>query len=114
MLDRPFGPGVVARAGGELPVQRLVGHRDPELLPQPLARVDEAPAHHAVDAGVGPLSITAASAARCVSFSRGGCPGALRSASPSGPRALNRSTQSRTICSVTPPILAASVRDAPS
>ena len=29
---------------------------------------------------------------------------------PSGPRALNLTTQSRTICSVTPPILAASVR----
>jgi hypothetical protein len=65
-------------------------------------------------AGVGPLSITAASAARCASFSRDGRPGALRSIRPPGPSALNRSTQSRTICSVTPPILAAAVRDAPS
>jgi hypothetical protein len=65
-------------------------------------------------AGVGPLSITAASAARCGSFSRDGWPGALRSISPSGPSALNRSTQSRTICGVTPPIRAASVRVAPS
>ncbi|TDW59271.1 hypothetical protein EDF57_11453 [Novosphingobium sp. PhB55] len=32
-------------------------------------------------------------------------PGALRVASPSGPSALNRSTQSRTICSVTPATL---------
>jgi hypothetical protein len=65
-------------------------------------------------AGTGPLSITAASAARCTSFSRDGRPGALPSISPSGPRALNRITQSRTICRVTPPIFAASVRDAPS
>src|SRR5918993_2740679 len=65
-------------------------------------------------AGVGPLPIAAASAARCASLSRDGWPGALRSISPSGPSALNRSTQSRTICSVTPPMFAASARDAPS
>jgi hypothetical protein len=65
-------------------------------------------------AGVGPLSTAAASAARCASSSRDGWPGALRSLSPPGPSALNRSTQSRTICSVTPPIRAASVRGAPS
>ena len=39
-----------------------------------------------------------------------GCPGGLRSISPSGPWALNFITQSRTIWSVTPPIFAASVR----
>ncbi len=65
-------------------------------------------------AGTGPASIACTSAARCVSFSRDGFPGALPLISPSGPRALNRSTQSRTTCSVTPPIMAASVRDAPS
>jgi hypothetical protein len=42
-------------------------------------------------AGVGPLSITAASAARWAPFNRGGWPGALRSTRPSGPSALNRS-----------------------
>ena len=47
-----------------------------------------------------------ASAARCSSFSRDGCPGALRSISPSGPCALNFSTQSRTICSGHPADLA--------
>jgi hypothetical protein len=47
-------------------------------------------------------------------FSFGGWPGALRSISPSGPWALNFITQSRTICNVTPPIAAASVRLAPS
>jgi hypothetical protein len=47
---------MVARPGGELApahraqfaAQRLLGHRDPELLPQPLAQVDETPPHHAV------------------------------------------------------------------
>ena len=65
-------------------------------------------------AGVGPLSIAAASAARCASLSRDGWPGALRSIGPSGPSASNRGTRSRTICGVTPPTFAASVRVAPS
>jgi hypothetical protein len=65
-------------------------------------------------AGIGPLSITAASAARCLASRRDGWPGALRSTSPCGPYALKRSTQSRTICRVTPPIAVASVRLAPS
>ena len=54
--DRPFGLGMVARAGGELApahgaqfaAQRLLGDADPELLPQPPAQVDETPPHHAV------------------------------------------------------------------
>src|SRR5580704_13841854 len=54
-------------------------------------------------AGIGPFSTIAASAARCSSLSRDGWPGALRSISPPGPCALNRRTQSRTTCSVTPP-----------
>jgi hypothetical protein len=43
-------------------------------------------------------------AALCASLSRGGCPGDLRLSRPSGPRALNLSARSRTICSVTSPI----------
>jgi hypothetical protein len=65
-------------------------------------------------AGMGPRSTSITSAARCASFSRDGLPGALPSMSPPGPRALNLTTQSRTICSVTPPISAASLRDEPS
>ena len=61
-------------------------------------------------AGMGPLSITAASAARWTASSRGGCPGDFRSIRPAGPCALNDSPQSRTIRNVTPPIFAASVR----
>jgi hypothetical protein len=65
-------------------------------------------------AGVGPAPIAAASAARCASVGRGGRPGALRSTRPGGPAALNRITQSRTTCGVTPPSRAASLRVAPS
>jgi len=65
-------------------------------------------------AGIGPLSINLARAARWLSFSLEDWPGALRSSKPSGPCALSFITQSRTICSVTPPIFDASVREAPS
>ena len=47
----------MARAGRELAIvhgpqlarQCLFGDRDPELLPEPLDQIDQAPAHHAVD-----------------------------------------------------------------
>src|SRR5665647_1584398 len=48
-------------------------------------------------AGIGPLSTILATAWRCASLSLQGLPGALPSMRPSGPRALNRTTQSRTI-----------------
>ena len=62
----------------------------------------------------GPLSMIAINAVRCASVSRGSGPGALRSSSPSGPSALNRSTQSRMICNPTSPTRAASLRLPPS
>ena len=40
-------------------------------------------------AGIGPLSTTAARAARCASFNSDGWPGPLPSIRPAGPRALN-------------------------
>src|SRR3954465_6876533 len=64
-------------------------------------------------AGIGPSSTRATRAARCASVSLDGWPGGLRLTRPSGPRALNFITQSRTIWTVTPPIRAASVRLAP-
>ncbi len=48
-------------------------------------------------AGIGPRSTILASARRCSSFSLGVLPGALPFIRPSGPRALKRMTQSRTI-----------------
>ena len=65
-------------------------------------------------AGMGPCSMMACRAARCASVSFEGWPGGLRLTRPSGPWALNFTTQSRTICTVTPPIRAAAVRVAPS
>jgi hypothetical protein len=94
--------------------ESLLGDGDTKFLENPLAEINNPPAHHPWTAGIGPLSRIAASAARCPSFSLGGCPGALRSISPSGPSALNFITQSRTTCNPTPPIFAASVRMAPS
>ena len=65
-------------------------------------------------AGMGPCSMMACRAARCASVSFEGWPGGLRLTKPSGPWALNFTTQSRMICTVTPPIRAAAVRVAPS
>src|SRR6201987_3629844 len=47
-------------------------------------------------AGFGPASIIRCKAARCSAFNSGTRPGALPLISPSGPAALNASTQSRT------------------
>src|SRR3954454_3613086 len=64
-------------------------------------------------AGMGPCSTMACRAARCASVSFEGWPGGLRLIKPAGPWALNFTTQSRTICTVTPPSRAAAVRVAP-
>src|SRR3954453_11375775 len=53
ILNRPFGLSMVPRTGGELavapraqlPAQGLRRHRDPELVEDPLAQVDEPPSH---------------------------------------------------------------------
>jgi hypothetical protein len=65
-------------------------------------------------AGIGPLSIISLRRCRCSSLKIEGWPGALPSRSPSGPWALKRSTQLRTVCRPTPPISAAWVRELPS
>jgi hypothetical protein len=57
ILDRAFGLRMMARAGREFavahgarfPAERLLGDRDPELLVQPLTKIDDPPAHDAVD-----------------------------------------------------------------
>jgi hypothetical protein len=112
---------MMTRSGRQLAVAHarssgsgLLGDADPEFLQIHWHRSTSRQRTTPSIAAVGPLSITAFSAARCASVSFDGCPGALRSISPSGPWALNFITQSRTICSVTPPIVAASVRLAPS
>src|ERR1700692_1312909 len=87
--------------------QRLLGDDDAEFLENPLAEIDDPPAHDPVNrrnwAERGERG-----AMRVVQPRR--LPSALRSIRPSGPCALNLTTQSRTTCSPTPPIFAASVR----
>ena len=57
MVDRSLDLGMVAWPSRELPIakgaqlaaQCLPGDADPELLPQPVAEIDQAPAHDTVD-----------------------------------------------------------------
>ena len=119
MFDRPVRLGVMARARGQLAAvhraqfaaERLPGHAEPELVPDPLAHVDQPPPdprrgrqararsdHRRSRSPAGRCCRAASraiSAARCSSSSRDGWPGALRSIKPSGPCALHRTTQSR-------------------
>ncbi len=99
--------------GAQFATQRLLGHDDTKRLPNPLTEIDDPPSRHAVyrrdrtaldDRGQRGAMLTLQSRrlSRSLAVDRS-----------SGPCALNFSTQSRTICSVTPPIFAASVRVAP-
>ena len=94
--------------GPQLAAQRLFGDGEAELLPEPRDQIDQTPAYHAVegrngsllDDGLQGLSVLIGEPRR--GSWRPARQKALRS--PGGPRALKRSTQSRTICSVTQPI----------
>jgi len=95
--------------------QRLLGDGDAEFLENPLAEIDDPPALDVMNRwDRSALEDRRQRLARLLVSTAVFCPGALQSIGPSGPCALNFSTQSRTTCSVTPPIFAASVRVAPS
>src|SRR3982750_4991870 len=103
----------MARAGRELAIvhgpqlaaQRLLGDGEAELLPEPLDEVDQAPAHHAMDGRDGTLMDDDLQGLSVLIVEPRRSPWrAAGPEAPSGPRALKRSTQSRTICSVTQPI----------
>ena len=64
-------------------------------------------------AGIGPASTTWRRLPRCVVEERAVSRGALPFNNPAAPSWLNRTTQSRTVCSPTPPTAAASDRDPP-
>jgi len=59
MFDGPIGLGVMTRPGRELSIihrpqfsaQRLLGDTDSEVVPKPLAQIDQPPPHHPVDSG---------------------------------------------------------------
>jgi hypothetical protein len=116
ILNRAHRLSVVARPGGQFavahgpkfPAERLLGDRDAEFLEDPLRQIDQPPAHHAVHRWDRTTLDHAGDGLALGIIELGWVTGDLPSTRPSGPRALKRSTQSR------PPILAASVRVAPS
>src|SRR5260370_15390037 len=76
-------------------VDRVVRHREPELLMQPHDQVARAPAHHTMDRRDGPSWTIRARKALCVSLSLGGAPSEGILTRPSGPCSLKRITKSR-------------------
>src|SRR5580692_7473657 len=97
----------------QFPAERLLGDLEAKLLEQPPREIDQPPANDAMEAGRGPSSTTCRNTWRWLSSRMLGAPGALPFKRPSGPLALKRTTQSRTICTPTPPVRAASERDPP-
>ena len=120
MLDRPLRLSVMARPGGELAVTQTVRSSrlsvclamlTLELFPQPLAEIDQTPAHDTVDGRGSDRSRWRPPTPRDgLRSAEAPAQASLRSTRPSGPAALNRSTQSRMICRPTSPIRAASLR----
>ena len=123
ILNRALGLRMMTLTGRELAIahgaqfaaQRLLGHDDTKLLPNPATEIDDPPSHHAVyrrdrtaldDRGQRSsmliVQIAAAVPEPCGRSDR------------RGHAASTFSTQSRTIYIVTPPIFAASVCVAPS
>jgi hypothetical protein len=97
-----------------LPAQGLLGDRNPVLVPEPLDQINKPPAHHPVH-GRNRATLNDAGQGCAMSIGEpGGLARWLVVDQPLGSVALNLTTQSRAICSVTPPIRAASVREAPS
>lgn len=81
--------------GTHFAAQGLLAHRDAELFPNPLGQITQTPTNDAIE-------ILCRSALYGLRQGRSlfvvqGLPGALPLISPSGPRSLKRTTQSRTI-----------------
>jgi transposase len=98
----------------QLVAERRFRNRDAEFLENPLRQIVLALTHDAMDGRIGPSSILCRKAWRWWASRRRRAPGVLPVRRPSGPFALNRTTQSSTICKVTPPIRAASEPEPPS
>ena len=100
--------------GAQFPAQCLLGDDDAEFLKDPLAEVDDPPAHDAMH-GRDRAALEyrgERDAVRAVQTRR--LSGRLAINQPFRPLGVELITQSRTIWSVTPPTFAASVRLAPS
>ena len=98
----------------QLAAERRLGDRNPELFEEPLRQIDQPPADDAMQGGNRPIFHNLPQGLALALAEDAGS--ARRFASPrsSGPLALKRTTQSRTICTPTPPIRAASGREPPS
>ena len=100
--------------GPQLAAERLLRDADLVFLPDPLAEIDDPPADHAVHRR--DRAVLDHRRKRCALFviEPRRLAGSLAVDQSPGPCALNRRTQSRTTCSVTPPAAAACVRLPPS
>ena len=118
---------MVTRTGRELagahaaqfPAQGLPGDGELKFHENPRAKTCDPPPHHAVIGQCRPLldPLRQRQAVRVIKDRHRPDPASLRAfrlIRPTGPEALNRSTGSRTICKLTPPIRAAALRVAPS
>ena len=93
LLDRAGGLSGMARTsrkfaiahGAQFAAQCLPDDHDAEFLVNPLAEINDPPPHDAMNSRDRAALDDWAKAARWASFSRGACPGALRSIRPSGP-----------------------------
>ena len=83
--------------GAQLPAQGLLGDLHPELLPDPLAEVDETPAHDPVDGRGRPGLDQVGQRLAVLGRQSRNRAGSLAVDRPAGPWALNFTTQSRTI-----------------
>ena len=101
--------------GAQLAAQRLLDDRHAIFVEQPLDQIYDPPAHHTMrrrdralldNLGKRPLMLWAKHWT--------GTGGFAIEHKPSGPLALKRSTQSRTVCKPTPPTCAAARRVPPS
>ncbi len=87
------------------PAQGLLAGRNTKRLPQPLGQIAKTPANNAVEVGCGATLDRLCQCRTLVVIEQRRLAGALPLIRPSGPRALNRTTQSRTIWTVTLPSL---------
>ena len=109
VLRRMAGPR--AHVGEAELLQKLSDIARVEVDAEPLGddalEVDPPPAHDAVLLAIRPVSTISANSANCSADRRGLGPSVQLSIRPSGPEALKRWTQSRSVWRSMPPILAA-------
>jgi hypothetical protein len=106
------GPGrqLGQAQGTQLLAHRLLGEREPELLPDSLDQIDDAPAHNAKDRRVRPGLDDLEQGHPLPFVEQRWLARRLAGLKNAGSSALKRKTQSCTVCKPTPPIAAAAER----